>query len=281
MSVSSGTPQELPLQRLKLPAPAAAPAPELPGLELAGSVARFGWTAARGMPKATAYAGEVLRQIGILAGGSTLVVMFSTLMVGQSCGLESSYLARALAAPTIAPAATFGCAVLYVVPFLFGFILAAKVGCGFVAEIGAMRVSEELDALDVMGIDSMVFIVSARLLAGTLFLPVMYLLALGASDLGGFLQSGVRFHQISLGTYNTYQYSFFGPVDLLISFAQGLTISAVVMTVALYYGYSVRGGPVEVGVATAKSMSVNLVLVTWVNLVFVILFTLRPRIPIA
>jgi phospholipid/cholesterol/gamma-HCH transport system permease protein len=127
----------------------------------------------------------------------------------------------------------------------------------------------------------MVFIVSARLLAGTLFLPVMYLLALGASDLGGFLQSGVRFHQISLGTYNTYQYSFFGPVDLLISFAQGLTISAVVMTVALYYGYNVRGGPVEVGVATAKSMSVNLVLVTWVNLVFVILFTLRPRIPIA
>ena len=200
------------------------------------------------MPKATAYAGEVLRQIGILAGGSTLVVMFSTLMVGQSCGLESSYLARALAAPHDRAGRNVGCAVLYVVPFLFGFILAAKVGCGFVAEIGAMRVSEEVDALDVMGIDSMVFIVSARLLAGTLFLPVMYLLALGASDLGGFLQSGVRFHQISLGTYNTYQYSFFGPVDLLISFAQGLTISAVVMTVALYYGYNVRGGPVEVGV---------------------------------
>ena len=49
---------------------------------------------------------------------------------------------------------------LYIVPFLFGFILAAKVGCGFVAEIGAMRVTEEVDALDVMGIDSMVFIVA-------------------------------------------------------------------------------------------------------------------------
>jgi len=254
---------------------------EVPGFELGGSVARFGWKAARGMPRARAYLSEVLRQVAILASGSTLVVMFATLMVGQSCGLESSYLARALATPSIAPAATFGCAVLYVVPFLFGFILAAKVGCGFVAEIGAMRVSEEVDALDVMGIDSMVFIVSARMLAGALFLPVMYVLAIGASDLGGFLQSGVRFHEISSGTYDTYQYAFFGPVDLLISLAQGLTISAVVMTVALYFGYTVRGGPVEVGVATARSMSVNLVLVTWVNLVFVILFALRPRIPIA
>ena len=254
---------------------------ELPGFEVGGAIARFGWRATRGMPRATAYGSEVLRQVGILASGSTLVVMFATLMVGQSCGLESSYLARALAAPSLAPAATFGCAVLYVVPFLFGFVLAAKVGCGFVAELGAMRVSEEVDALDVMGIDSMVFIVSARLLAGALFLPVMYVLAIGTADLGGFIQSGLRFHEISLGAYNTYQYSFFGPTDILISLAQGLTISAVVMTVALYYGYTVRGGPVEVGVATAKSMSVNLVLVTWVNLVFVILFSLRPRIPIA
>jgi phospholipid/cholesterol/gamma-HCH transport system permease protein len=249
--------------------------------ELAGSVTRFAWRAMRGMPRARAYGGEVLRQIGILATGSTIVVMLATLMVGQSCGLESSFLGRSIGTPSIAPAATFGCSVLYVVPFLFGFILAAKVGCGFVAEIGAMRVSDEIDALEVIGIDSMVYIVSARMLAGTLFLPVMYMLAIGMADLGGFIQTGIRFHDISRGTYNVYQYAFYGPTDVLLSLAQGLVISAVVMSVALYYGYNVRGGPVEVGVATAKSMAVNLVLVTWVNLVFVILFLLKPRIPIA
>jgi phospholipid/cholesterol/gamma-HCH transport system permease protein len=67
----------------------------------------------------------------------------------------------------------------------------------------------------------------------------------------------------------------------VLSLAQGLVISTVVMCVSLYYGYSVRGGPVEVGVATARSMEVNLVLVTWVNLVFVVMFLLKARIPVA
>ena len=254
---------------------------ELPGFAVAGSIARFIWRSMRRLPRARAYAGEVLRQIGVLATGSTLVVMVGTLLVGQSCGLESSYLADAIGTPSLAPAATFGCAVLYVAPFLFGFILAAKVGCGLVAEIGAMRINEEIDALDVMGIDSHAYVVGTRLLAGVLFLPIMYMLAIGAGDLGGFMQAGLRFHEISRGTYDTYQYAFFGSGDILLSLAQGLMISALVLGVALYYGYNVRGGPVEVGIATARSMAVNLVLVTSVNLVFVILFMLKPRVPIA
>lgn len=249
--------------------------------EFQGTVTQFGWQALRRVPRCRAYVGEVLRQIALLASGSTLVVMFGTLLVGQSCGLESSYLARAISAPAVAPAATFGCAVVYVVPFLFGFILAAKVGCGWVAEIGSMRVADEVDALDVIGIDSMVYVVSARLLAGMVFLPIVYMLAIGAADLGGYIQSGLRFHDVSQGTYSVYQYSWYGPSDILLSLGQGLVISLVVMTVSLFYGYTVRGGPVDVGVAVARSMAVNLVLVTWVNLVFVVLFLLKSRVPVA
>lgn len=257
------------------------PTRAVPGFELAGDVSRFAWTAMRKVPRARHFGGEVLRQMATLAAGSAMVIVFACFMVGQSCGLESSYLSRALSTPAIGGAATFGCAVLYIVPFLFGFVLAAKIGCGFVAEIGAMRVNDEVDALEVMGVDSMVFIVSARLLAGSLMLPIIYMLAIAASDLGGFLQAAVRFNDTSAGTYETYRYAFFGPSDIVLSLTQGLVISTVVMCVALYYGYSVRGGPVEVGVATAKSMAVNLVLVTWVNLVFVVMFLLKARIPIA
>jgi phospholipid/cholesterol/gamma-HCH transport system permease protein len=253
----------------------------VPGMELAGAVTRFGWAAMRKAPRARHFSGEVLRQMAILSSGSALVIIFACFLVGQSCGLEASYLSRALSTPAVGGGATFGCAVLYIVPFLFGFILAAKIGCGFVAEIGAMRVNDEVDALDVIGVDSMVFIVAVRLVAGALTLPIIYMLAIAAADLGGFLQAAVRFNDISQGTYETYRYAFFGPSDIVLSMAQGLVISAVVMCVALYHGYSVRGGPVEVGVATAKSMEVNLVLVTWVNLVFVVMFLLKARIPIA
>ncbi len=254
---------------------------ELPGFELIGALARFTTHALVRLPKAGQYAAEVIRQIGLLASGSTLVVMVGTLLVGQSCGLESSYLADAIGTPAIAPAATFGCSVLYIAPFLFGFILAAKVGCGLVAEIGAMRIADEIDAIEAMGLDAHAFVVGTRLLAGAVFLPIMYMLAIGAADLGGFIQSGLRFHEISRGTYNTYQYAFFGSGDILLSLGQGFVISAIVTSVALYYGYNLRGGPVEIGMATARSMAVNLVLVTTVNLVFVILFMLRARVPIA
>jgi phospholipid/cholesterol/gamma-HCH transport system permease protein len=253
----------------------------LPGFELAGELVTFGWRALRALPRARAYAGEVLRQIALLASGSTMVIVFACFLVGQSCGLEAAYLARAISTPSLAAGATFGCAVLYIVPFLFGFVLAAKVGCGFVAEIGAMRVSEEIDALETLGISSLVYVVSARLLAAALLLPFVYLLAIAAADFGGFIQAGLRFADVSAGTYQTYRFAFFGPSDLILSLLQGLVIATVVTTVALYYGFTVRGGPVEVGVATAKSMTVNLVLVTWVNLVFVVLFLLKGRIPLA
>ena len=253
----------------------------IPGLELAGEIASFGWGAIKRAPRASRFGAEVLRQMGLLAAGSSMIIIIACLLVGQSCGLESAYVARALSTPAFAAGATFGCSVIYIVPFLFGFILAAKVGCGFVAEIGAMQVTEEIDALEVMGLDSMVYIVASRMLAASLMLPIIYLMAIAASDLGGYLQAAVRFNDSSAGTYDTYRYAFFGPSDILLSLAQGLTMSVVVMSVALYYGYNARGGPVEVGLATAKSMTVNLVLVTYVNLVFVVLFLLKARLPIA
>ncbi|MHB8693495.1 MAG: MlaE family ABC transporter permease [Solirubrobacteraceae bacterium] len=254
---------------------------ELPGFQTAGEIVLFSMRAVRLTPRARHYAGEVLRQAGLLVTGSTLVITLVTFLAGQSCGLESSFIARALSTPTLGPAASFGCAVVYVVPFLYGYVLAAKVGCGFVAELGAMRVREEVDALDVLGIQSMVYLVSVRLVATVLTVPFIYVIGLGAGELGVYLQSLGRFHDVSVGEFTLYHFSFYNPTDLLLSFLQGLTISGVVVATALYFGYTVRGGPVEVGVATARSMAANLVLVTTVNCVFIVLFLIKSRLPVA
>jgi phospholipid/cholesterol/gamma-HCH transport system permease protein len=219
--------------------------------------------------------------MALLATGSALVLMFVSFLAGQSCGLESAYVARALSAPPLGPGAAFACSVIYIVPFLFGFVLAAKVGCGLVAELGAMRIREEIDAIDVLGINSMTYLVSVRMLAATLVLPILYCLSMGSAELGAYVQSFIRFHDVSRGTYSQYAFSFFAPTDLLLSLCQGLVISTVVISVALYLGYNVRGGPVEVGAATARSMGISLVLVTLVNLVWVLMFLLKARVPIA
>jgi phospholipid/cholesterol/gamma-HCH transport system permease protein len=262
-------------------APRRMPARELPGVSGVGAAFAFVVLGIRNYPRALRYGSELMRQIAILATGSALVLMFVSFLAGQSCGLESAYVARALDSPPLGPGASFGCSVLYIVPFLYGFILAAKVGCGLVAELGAMRIREEIDAIDVLGVDSRVYLVSVRMLASTIMLPFLYCLSVGASELGAYVQSFIRFRDVSAGTYANYAFAFFNPTDLLLSLGQGLTISVIVIGVALYLGYTVRGGPVEVGAATARSMGISLVLVTLVNLVWVLMFLLKARAPIA
>lgn len=247
-----------------------------------GQYAEFIWQGVRAMRHLGPYASEVLRQAAVIAAGSTLVIVFTTFLVGNACGLEASATSRALGAGIIAPFFSAICTTREVVPFVFGYILAAKVGCGMVAEIGSMKVREEVDALDVMGVPSIAYLVSSRILASVVVLPLIYIVAVGTGQFGAWLASLVRFGDISQGSWEFAFYIALDPIDLIYTLLKGLAITFFVISVALYYGYNVRGGPVEVGVATARSMGVNLIVVTVVNTVGTFVFWgLNPGLPIA
>jgi len=235
-----------------------------------------------GIRRLAPFAAEVLRQAAIIATGSALVIVFTTFLVGNACGLEASTISRALGAGIAAPFFSAYCTTREVVPFIFGYILAAKVGCGMVAEIGSMRVSEEVDALDVMGVSSIAYLVSSRIVACFVVLPFVYMAAIASGQAGSWLASYVRFGDISQGTWEFAFYVALNPADLFYSLGKGMLMTFVVIFVALFYGYTVRGGPVEVGSATARSMAVNLVLVTFINLLGTLLFWgIDPGLPIA
>ena len=89
-----------------------------------------------------------------------------------TCGIEGAYFTQSQGAPPYAGVFAAWCDLREAVPYAFGYMMAAKVGTGIVAELGAMRISEEIDALEVMGIDSMMFLCATRLLASWLVLPV-------------------------------------------------------------------------------------------------------------
>jgi phospholipid/cholesterol/gamma-HCH transport system permease protein len=223
---------------------------------------------------------EALRQASIIATGSVLVILAIAFLAGGSCGLESSSLARSFGTKPIAAGFSSWCTMREVVPFVFGYILAAKVGCGIVAELGAMRVNEEVDALEAMGVRSMAHLVSARILAAAIVLPVAYVLAIGSSFLAAYLMSAKRFADVSGGTWSLFFHLFQDPVDLVYSLIKGLVITLFVIVTALYYGYNVRGGPSEVGIATARSMAVNIMAVTLISMIGTVIFWgANPRIP--
>jgi len=254
----------------------------VPALDSVGGYAEFVWDAIKGVRRVGPYAAEVLRQTALIATGSMLVIVWVSFLAGATCGLEGAALARSLGAGIAGPLFSAFCTTREVVPFIFGFIVAAKVGGGIVAQLGAMRVNEEVDALEAMGISSVTYLVSTRMLAAMLMLPVAYLLSLGAGQAASWLTSFVRSGDISQGTWELVFYTAIDPVDIIYSVIKGIVISFFVIITALYFGFRVRGGPVEVGTATAQSMAVNLILVTVLNMVMTFIFWgFNPNLPIA
>ena len=102
--------------------------------------------------------GEALRQAGILILGSALVIWGMVFILGLQCGIEGAYFNRSVGAPAYAGVFAAWCDLREMVPYMFGYIMAAKVGTGIVAELGAMRINEEIDALEVMGVQPITFL---------------------------------------------------------------------------------------------------------------------------
>ncbi len=152
-------------------------------------------------------------------------------------------------------------------PVIAGHALAATVGAGATAELGARRISEEIDALEVMGIKSICYLVSTRIIAGLVVIVPLYAMAIIMSFLAAQATTTFLYGQ-SVGTYDHYFRTFLRPDDVGWSFVMAIIIAVMVMINHCYYGYYASGGPVGVGEAVGRSMRVSLV-----GIVVVVLLT--------
>jgi phospholipid/cholesterol/gamma-HCH transport system permease protein len=225
--------------------------------------------------------GEALRQAGVLILGSTIVIWGLVFIIGLQCGIEGAYFTRAQGAPAYAGVFSAWCDLRELTPYAFGYMMSAKVGTGIVAELGSMRISDEIDALEVMGIDSVLFLCATRLLAAWIVLPFMYLAAIGAGFFASYLAVVQQIGEVSSGGFFLIFWMFQNPPDLLYSVIKAMAMATVIVLIGCYYGYHASGGPVGVGRATAKSMVANIVAVHLVGMVGTHLFwCANPRAPI-
>jgi phospholipid/cholesterol/gamma-HCH transport system permease protein len=228
-----------------------------------------------------AFFGEVMRQAGILILGSALVIWGMVFILGLQCGIEGAYFTRSTGAPGFAGVFTAWCDLREMVPYMFGYIMAAKVGTGIVAELGAMRINEEIDALEVMGVRPMTFLAATRLLATWIVMPFIYATAVGVAFFASYLAVVVQIGEVSSGGYFLIFWMFQNPPDLLFSVIKGMAMATAIVAVGCFYGYTASGGPVGVGQATAKSMILNMVLVHLIGMMGSELFWgANPRAPI-
>jgi phospholipid/cholesterol/gamma-HCH transport system permease protein len=248
-----------------------------------GDIARFG---GRTMGyvysgRVMKYFGEGLRQAGILILGSTIVIWGLMFFLGLTCGIEGAYLLRAQGAPSYAGVFAAWCDLREIAPYAFGYMMSAKVGTGIVAELGAMRISDEIDAMEVMGVNPMIFLCATRLLGGWITLAFIYLGGIGVMYLASYIAVVQQIGEVSSGGYFLIFWMFQNPPDLLFSLIKGMVMATVIVLVGCYYGYTAHGGPVGVGTATAKSMVLNVVLVHLIGMMGTLVFWgANPRAPI-
>jgi phospholipid/cholesterol/gamma-HCH transport system permease protein len=206
---------------------------------------------------------EVSFGSGALAviGGTIGVMLGLTLFVGTVVGLQGY-----AALNQIGTAAFAGFVSAYfntreIAPLVAGLALSATVGSGFTAQLGAMRISEEIDALEVMGVPSLPYLVTTRIIAGFIAVIPLYIIGLLSSYVAARTIT-VYFYGQSAGTYDHYFDLFLPPQDVFWSFGKVMIFSVLIILTHCYYGYRASGGPAGVGVAVGRAVRTTIVSVT-------------------
>ena len=201
----------------------------------------------------------------VIGGGMFFVVTSIAFFTGTEVGLEGFTGLQQIGAQAFTGIISSLANTREITPLVAGVALAAQVGAGFTAQLGAMRISEEIDALEVMGIDSFVYLVTTRVWAALICMIPLYLAALFAS----YLATGLvvtKFFGLSTGVYQHYFRLFLPPIDILYSFVKAMVFAIAVTVIHCYYGYRATGGPAGVGVAAGRAIRISIIVVVLLNL---------------
>ena len=224
------------------------------------SIGQIGWALHRYRRETLRLIAEIGMGTGAMAvlGGTVAIIGFVTLSGGSLIAIQGFASLGNIGVEAFTGFFAALANVRVVTAVVTGVALAATVGAGATAELGAMRISEEIDALEVMGIKSVAFLVSTRLMAGLVVVVPLYAMALVMSFLSGQVVTTLFYGQ-SVGTYEHYFRTFLRTEDVFWSGAEVIVMAVIVMITHCYYGYNASGGPVGVGEAVGRSMRFSLV----------------------
>lgn len=210
---------------------------------------------------------EISMGTGALAviGGTVVIVGFLTLFTGGTIAVQGYSSLGNIGVEALTGFFAAFINVRIAAPVIAGIGLAATIGAGSTAQLGAMRVSEEIDALEVMAVPSVPYLVSTRVMAGMIAIIPLYSLAVIASFIASRFATVVLYNQ-SGGVYDHYFTTFLIPTDILWSFAQAIVMAIAIMLIHTYYGFTASGGPVGVGVAVGNAVRSSLIAVVTVTL---------------
>ena len=207
----------------------------------------------------------------IVGAGMVFVIFSMSFFTGANVGLQGYAGLEQIGAEAFTGLIGSFANTREVTPLIAGVAFAAQVGAGFTAELGAMRISEEIDALEVMSVRPMTYLVGTRVLAALIAIIPLYLIALFASFFATRLIT-TEFFGLSPGVYDYYFRLYLPPIDIFYSLVKASIFAVIVALIHCYYGFNASGGPAGVGVAVGRAIRLSIVAVVLFNLVLSLVF---------
>jgi phospholipid/cholesterol/gamma-HCH transport system permease protein len=201
----------------------------------------------------------------VVIGGTVAIVGFLTLSTGALVAVQGYNQFAQVGVEALTGFASAFFNVRLIAPLTAAIAMAATIGAGATAQLGAMRINEEIDALEVMGIRSIAYLASTRVVAGVIVVIPLYCVAVLMSFFAARFGTTYVYGQ-STGVYDHYFRTFLIPTDLIWSFLQAIVTAVVIMLVHTYHGFTASGGPAGVGEAVGRATRTSLVSAVFVTL---------------
>jgi phospholipid/cholesterol/gamma-HCH transport system permease protein len=199
----------------------------------------------------------------VVIGGTVAIVGFLTVTTGALVAVQGYTDFSEIGVEALTGFASAFFNVRLIAPATTAIALAATIGAGATAQLGAMRINEEIDALEVMGIRSIAYLASTRVIAGLVVVIPLYCVGVLASFWAARFGTTVIYGQ-STGVYDHYFRTFLNPTDLVWSFVQSIAMAVVIMLIHTYYGFTASGGPAGVGEAVGRAVRTSLIVAAFV-----------------
>src|SRR5213593_2264268 len=203
-------------------------------------------------------------QMGAIGVGSLGLVIIVSLFTGAVAAVQAAYQFENVVPLRYLGAVILRSVIIELGPVLTALVVGGRVGAAIAAELGSMKVTEQIDALRAMGINPLRFLVVPRVLASTIMLPVMTIFSDAIAVFGGFLVA-VFAIGVSPGTYLNSLKDFFYYKDFLSGLIKAVFFGNIIGTMGCYFGFATEGGAEGVGVATTRAVVSSCVLVLVVD----------------
>ncbi|NNH73890.1 ABC transporter permease [Nocardia uniformis] len=201
----------------------------------------------------------------VVGGGTIGVVLILSAFGGMTVGIQGHTSLNLLGLSPITGAISAFATTRELGPLLATLAFAAQAGCRFTAQLGAMRISEEIDALDAQAIRPLPYLVSTRMIAAMIAIIPLYCIALPVAYISAALTVQMIGGTAS-GTFQHYFYQFLIPEDVLYSMLKAILFVAITTFIQCYYGFFASGGPEGVGVAAGRAIKLSIIAVVFADL---------------